>query len=147
MPPQFQLRIATLEKLVFDGEVHSVTLPGAGGELTVLANHAPLITPLTLGEITVRKDGDEFSLAVSSGMVEVQPRRVLVLADQAERAEEIDERLAEEARERAEALMKEKREDTESFAAAEVELQRALLRINVARKHKSRKNITSPASF
>src|SRR3989338_3533642 len=97
----FHLRITTLERLVFDEDISSVTLPGEAGELTILPNHMPLITPLKLGEITARKNGEEFYMTVSSGMVEVQPHRVLVLADQAERAEEIDEKLAEEARKRA----------------------------------------------
>jgi len=137
----FHLRIATLERIVFDEKVNSVTLPGLAGEFGVLAGHVPLISPLKLGEITAKKDGEEFSIAVSGGMVEVQPHRVLVLADQAERAEEIDEKLAEQARERAENLMKDKQLDEKSFAAAEAELQRSLLQLKILRKHRTRKNI------
>lgn len=131
------LRIATLGRTVFDEDVESVTLPGSEGELTVLKNHIPLITPLVLGEIIARRGGEEFSMTVSGGMVEVSPHRVLVLADQSERAEEIDIELAEEARRRAEKLMEEKREDVEEFAAAEAELQRALMRIKIAKRRKS----------
>lgn len=133
------LRIATLEKLVFDGAVKSVTLPGSAGVLTILPNHMPLITPLSLGEITARGEHDEFYLAISSGMVEVQSQRVLVLADEAEHAEEIDEARAEEARARAEQIMREKREDRETFVEAEAELQRALLRLKIIQKLKRRK--------
>ena len=133
------LRIATLEKLVFDGVVQSVTLPGSAGVLTILPNHMPLITPLSLGEITARGEHDEFYLAISSGMVEVQPQRVLVLADEAERAEEIDEKLANEARVRAEQIMREKREDKETFAKAEAELQRTLLRLKIIEKFNKRR--------
>lgn len=138
----FHLRITTLEKLVFDSEVTSVTLPGEAGEFGILAHHAPLITPLKLGEITAKKNGEEFYMAISGGMAEVQPHRVLVLADQAERAEEIDEKLAEEARARAEAIMQEKHVDEETFATASAELQKALLHIKISRKHRSKKGIT-----
>ena len=134
----FHLRIATLERVVFDEDVVSVTLPGAAGELGILPKHMPLITPLTLGEIIARKNGEEFSLAVSGGMAEVQPQGVLILADQAERAEEIDEKLAEEARVRAEKLMQEKRDDLASFAEASAELERALLRLKLVQKHRSK---------
>ena len=133
------LRIATLEKLVFDGVVQSVTLPGSAGVLTILPNHMPLITALSLGEITARGEHDEFYLAISSGMVEVQPQRVLVLADEAERAEEIDEERANEARIRAEQIMREKREDKETFAQAEAELQRTLLRLKIIEKFNKRR--------
>lgn len=134
----FHLRIATLERTVYDDTVNSVTLPGEEGEITILPNHIPLITPLKLGVITARQNGKEFLLTISYGMVEVQPDRVLVLADQSERAEEIDETLAEEARNRAEELMKEKHRGDEGFAAVEAELQRALLRLKVAKKHRAR---------
>lgn len=130
------LRIATLEKIVFDEDVESVVLPGEVGELGILPGHAPLITPLKLGEITARREGEDFFMTVSGGMAEVRPSAVLILADQSERAEEIDERLAEEARARAETLLKEKTLDAESFAGVEAELQRALLQIKVARKRK-----------
>ncbi len=136
----FQLKIATLERLVFDEEVESVTLPGTAGEFGVLVHHMPMITSLGLGEIVAKKKGEEFYMAVSGGMAEVQPDSVMVLADQAERAEEIDEKLAEEARARAEKIMSEKHGDVESFASAEAELQRSLLRLRIARKHRT-KNI------
>ncbi|HLD19638.1 MAG TPA: F0F1 ATP synthase subunit epsilon [Patescibacteria group bacterium] len=136
----FQLKIATLERLVFDQEVEMVTLPGTAGEFGVLANHMPMVTSLGLGEIVGKQKGEEFYMAISGGMAEVQPDSVIVLADQAERAEEIDEKLAESARERAEKIMSEKHGDAESFAVAEAELQRSLLRLRIARKHRT-KNI------
>lgn len=136
----FRLRITTLEKIVFDDEITSVTLPGEDGELGILSNHVPLITSLKIGEIIAKKNGEEFYMTVSGGMAEIQPHRVLILADQAERAEEIDERLAEEARLKAEEIMKEKHIDLESFAIAEAELQKALLSLKVAKKHRSKKS-------
>jgi F-type H+-transporting ATPase subunit epsilon len=135
------LRIATLEKLVFDGAVKSVTLPGSAGVLTILPNHMPLITQLSLGEITARSENDEFYLVISSGMVEVQSQRVLVLADEVERAEELDEERANEARIRAEQIMREKREDKVTFADAEAELQKSLLRLKIIQKLKRRKRL------
>ncbi|HCA67016.1 MAG: ATP synthase F1 subunit epsilon [Candidatus Jacksonbacteria bacterium RIFOXYA2_FULL_44_7] len=138
----FHLRITTLERVVFDEETESVTLPGVTGEFTVLSGHIPFITSLKLGEITARNKAGEFFMGVSGGMAEVTGERVLVLADQAERAEEIDEQLAEEARNRAEALMSEKRGSGEVFAAAEAELQQSLLRLKIARKHRTKKSVT-----
>ncbi len=135
----FRLKISTLERLVFDQEVNSVTLPGSAGEFGVLANHMPMISSLALGEISAKYNGEEYLLAVSGGMAEVQADQVTILADQAERAEEIDEKLAGEARDRAEKIMKEKHLDAESFASAEAELQRSLLRLKIARKHRSKR--------
>ncbi|MEK9165602.1 MAG: ATP synthase F1 subunit epsilon, partial [Patescibacteria group bacterium] len=134
----FHLTITTLERIVFDYDVASVTMPGDAGELTILPDHMPLITALKLGEITARRNGENFYMAISSGMTEVQPNKVLILADQAERAEEIDEKLAEEARARAEKIMQEKRGDEQAFAQAAAELERALLRLKIVRKHRSR---------
>ncbi|OGG42124.1 ATP synthase F1 subunit epsilon [Candidatus Jorgensenbacteria bacterium RIFCSPLOWO2_01_FULL_45_25b] len=128
------LRIATLERTVFDEDVDIVMLPGEAGELGVLSGHIPLITPLILGEIVAKKNGEEFVMAVSGGMAEVNQGGVLVLADQAERAEEIDEHIAETARAKAEEIMKEKRSDEEGFAEAYAELQKSLLRLKVARR-------------
>lgn len=139
----FRLKIATLERLVFDQDVETVTLPGTAGEFGVLANHMPMITSLGLGEIIAKHKGEEFYMALSGGMAEVQSDTVMVLADQAERAEEIDEKLAEEARARAEKIMQEKHGDQESFAVAEAELQRSLLRLRVARKHRTKKGSSS----
>lgn len=139
-----RLRVVTLDKTVFDADVDSVILPGEEGEFGVLHGHVPLITPLKLGEISAKNSKEDFFLTISSGMAEIQPNRVLVLADQSERAEEIDERLAEEARIRAEKIMKEKHVSAESFALAEAELQKALLQIKIAKRHKSKRNIISP---
>lgn len=135
----FHLQITTLERVVFDDDVTSVTLPGEAGEFAVLPRHASLITPLRIGEITAKKGDVVFYMAISGGLADVQQEHVLVLADQAERAEEIDEALAEEGRRRADKFMKEQRGDAGAFAAAEAELERALLRIKIARKHKSRR--------
>lgn len=136
----FPLRIATLQRMVFDRVVDSVTLPGDAGEFTVLASHTPLISPMSLGMVTARFGREEFFMAVSGGMVEVQPHRVLVLADQAEVAEELDEKLVEEARMRAEKLMKEKQQSAENFAAEAAALERALLHLRIIKRHRSKRS-------
>src|SRR5262245_56773185 len=93
------LQIITPERVVFEeGGVDSVTLPGIMGQLTVLPRHAPLMTALQPGELILRKSGDEVDIAVSGGFLEVRDDKVTVLADTAERSEEIDAERAERAR-------------------------------------------------
>ncbi|MER3399204.1 MAG: ATP synthase F1 subunit epsilon, partial [Chloroflexota bacterium] len=85
-----RFEIITGERVVYAADVESVTLPGVEGELTVLPRHAPLLTMLKPGELVVRRGGEEVTMAVSGGFLEVMPDKVVVLADTAERAEEID---------------------------------------------------------
>ncbi len=82
--------IVTAEQLVFSEDVDAVVAPGVEGQLGILPHHTPLMTMLQPGELRVRKSGEEFSLAISGGFLEVRPDRVIVLADAAERADEID---------------------------------------------------------
>jgi len=97
-----RLDIVTAEQMVYSDEVDVVVAPGVEGQLGILPHHAPLMTMLQPGELLIRKGGEEFSLAVSGGFLEVRPDRIIVLADTAERAEEIDMARAEEAKRRAE---------------------------------------------
>ena len=97
-----RLDIVTAERVVFSEDVDVVVAPGVEGQLGILPHHAPLMTTLQPGELRVKKGGEEFSLAISGGFLEVRPDRVIVLADTAERAEEIDVARAEEAKRRAE---------------------------------------------
>src|SRR3989338_5301669 len=98
--------IVTPEKIVFKDEILSVTIPTSDGEITVLPHHAPLCTVLRAGALSVRKGGDESYIAVSSGFVEVQPgSRVVILADTADRAEDITMEAVEAARAEARALL------------------------------------------
>jgi len=100
------LQIITPERVVFSvGGVESVTLPGAEGELTVLPSHAPLMTALKPGPVVVRRGGEDMDVALSGGFLEVRDDRVVVLADAAERSDEIDAARAEAARERARAAL------------------------------------------
>jgi F-type H+-transporting ATPase subunit epsilon len=100
------LRVVSVERSLFEGEVDGRGRPflvclGADGELGILPRHAPLLTTLRPGELQIRNGTDEISLFVGGGFLEVLPDRVTVLADVAERAEEISEEAAEEARQRA----------------------------------------------
>lgn len=132
--------ITTPEKNVYRDEVESVSLPTAMGQITVLANHIPLVASIEPGELIIRKDGQEVLMAISGGMLEVKgDNHIVVLADTAEHAEEIDETRAEEARKKAEGLLKEKMVDATEYATVAAKLQRELARLKVARKHRSQK--------
>ena len=132
--------IATPERIVYKEQVDSLTLPTKDGEITVLPNHIPLVAVLVPGVATVRKGGKESYMAVSGGFIEVQPgNRVVVLADTAERADELTIAAIEKARADAESALKEKRNmDDETFAAAAAGLERELARLKVARRHRTR---------
>ena len=135
---KLRLDIVTAERLVYSEEVDEVIAPGVEGQLGILPHHTPLMTMLNPGELVVKQGGNEVSLAVSGGFMEVRPDRVIVLADTAERAEEIDLARAEEARKRAEKARAETPMGAEASLAAEAALQRALIRLKVARRRKER---------
>jgi F-type H+-transporting ATPase subunit epsilon len=139
MATPFTLEVVTPERVVLEQEVDTVVARGAEGDLGILHGHEPLVTPLPVGELMYRTDGEERHLAISGGFMQVRPDRVTILADVAERSEEIDLQRAEEARRRAEALLSERR-GTELEAAAAASLQKALLRLRVAerRRHRER---------
>ena len=136
--PKLNIEIVTAERIVFAGEVDAVLVPGSEGQLGVLPHHAPLMTSLAPGELILRNGADEDILAVSGGFIEIRPDRVIVLADQAERAEEIDITRAQAARKRAEERLKNKESGTEE-ERADAALRRALVRLSVAEKVKTRK--------
>lgn len=133
--PKLKVEMVTAEGRVLSEEADFVKLPGIGGEFGVLPEHIPLLTPLRTGEVLVRNDGRDQYLFVAGGFVEVLPDKVTVLADVAERAEDINEAAAEEARRAAqEALAQEP-----SNAEAAVALERAMFRLRVAevrRRHR-----------
>jgi len=142
MAGKIKFKIVTPERVVFEEEVDRVTLPTQEGEITVLPNHIPLISVLQAGELVAKKNGKEIAMAVSGGMVEVQKNELIVLADTAERAEEIDLARAEEARRRAEKLKEEKvRMDETEYAAVAAALEKNLVRIKVAKKHLTRRGM------
>ena len=129
--------IVTVERQVYSDEVDMVVAPGIMGTLGVLPKHAPLITALEEGEVRLKKGGEEESFALSGGYMEVRPDRVIIMANTAERADEIDEARAEAARQRAEQLLKEKPPDMDR-AAIEGVLRRSRVRLRVARKRRRR---------
>ncbi len=133
-----RLDIVTAERLVYSDEVDTVIVPGVQGQLGILPHHAPLMTMLEPGELRVKKGGEEFSLAVSGGFLEVRPDRIIVLADTAERAEEINIARAEEARGRAREELGHHLAAADA-ARAEAAMRRALIRLKVAVKKRRRK--------
>ena len=134
---KLRFEIVTAERLVYSGDVDVVIAPGIEGQLGILPNHAPLLTTLQPGELVTRKDGEETAMFVSGGFLEVMQNRVTVLADVAERVEEIDIGRAEEARRRAEERLGERLPEVD-LAAAEAALRRALVRIKIAERRKKR---------
>ena len=127
--------IVTQERIVYADDVDMVIAPGADGVLGILPHHSPLLTTLQHGELIVRKSGREESFAVGGGVLEVRPDKVTVLADAAERADEIDTARAEEARNRAEELLKQGLPPgSDRFAEIENALKRSNIRLRVGQK-------------
>ena len=141
-----RLDIVTAERLVYSEEVDVVIAPGIEGELGILPHHAPLMTTLRAGELRVREGGEEFSLAISGGFLEVRPDRVIVLADTAERDEEIDLARAEEAKRRAEERLSQRTPETD-VARSEAALRRSLARLKVAEKRRRRRRGQGPGTM
>jgi F-type H+-transporting ATPase subunit epsilon len=132
-----QLEIVTPERLAYSDEVDSVQLPGSEGELGVLPHHAPLISTLGVGELRIRKGGAEESFAIVGGFLQVRPDKVVVMAETADMASEIDLAKAEEARREAERALESGYHEGADLSAARAALQQALLRIRVAeRRHR-----------
>ncbi len=138
---KIKLDIVTVEKLVFSQEVDQLTAPGLEGELGILPQHAPLITMLQPGVVVIKADGEETEMAVSGGYMEVRPEYIIILADSAERAEEIDIARAEAARQRAEQARGEAPAGAEAALAAEAALKRSLVRLKVARRRRREKPV------
>jgi F-type H+-transporting ATPase subunit epsilon len=131
-----QLEIVTPERLAYSDEVDSVVLPGSQGELGVLPHHAPLVSTLGVGELRIRKGGQEESFAIVGGFLQVRPDKVVVMAETADLASEIDVAKAEEARREAERALEGGYQEGADLAAARAALQQALLRIRVAERRR-----------
>lgn len=140
-----KLKVVTPEKTVIEQDVYQATLPILHGEVTILPEHMPYIGALVAGEIVLRVEqgGEETSLATSGGFVEFHDNVLSILADTAERAEEIDLARAEEAKKRAEALKKERiGMDDEEYARTAAALEKELARVKVARRHHTRHGLS-----
>jgi F-type H+-transporting ATPase subunit epsilon len=132
------LEIVTQEKRLFSGDVDMVVAPGSEGEMGILPHHAPLLTTLKVGALRVKQGGVEQDFSIGGGFMEVLPERVIVLADVAERAAEIDIARAEEAKRRAEQLLKDRPAGIDVDAAL-ASLRRAQIRIAIAQKRGARR--------
>src|SRR5512133_1893334 len=133
-PETFRLEIVTPEARLVSEEARELVAPGCEGYFGVLPGHIPFVTTLDIGELTYRVNGSERHLAVGGGYVEVRRDHVIVLADRAERAEEIDVDRAQRARARAEERLRHWSEGNETIDAARAQaaLMRALVRLSVA---------------
>ncbi|QQE74214.1 F0F1 ATP synthase subunit epsilon [Brevibacillus composti] len=128
------VEVVTPERVVFSGEATMVIARGVQGELGIMPNHMPLVTPLKIAPVRVKTEGDkEVVLAVSGGFMEVRRDKVTILAETAERPEDIDVNRAKAARERAEKRLNERHPDLD-VRRAEYALQRALTRMQVSGK-------------
>jgi F-type H+-transporting ATPase subunit epsilon len=136
MADTFQFEIVTPEKLVVRDVAEEMQIPGKNGYLGILPGHAPLITELGVGEISYRVGGYTHRLAVAWGFAEVLPDKVTILAETAERAEEINVKRAEDAKRRAEECLKSGNLEID-FDRAKVALERADTRLQVAVKTRS----------
>lgn len=132
-----QLEIVTPDRLLLRESVEEVQVPAKGGYLGVLPGHAPLITELQIGEISYRQGKATRFLAATGGYCEVLPDRVIILAEKAEKAEEIDTTRAQSSKGRAEKRLGELQNPDIDFSRAAVSLQRAIVRIQVSGKRGS----------
>ncbi len=132
-----QLEIVTPERLAYSDAVDAVIVPGGEGELGILPHHAPLISTLGVGELRIRKGSTEEAFAIVGGFLQVRPDKVVVMAETADMASEIDLERAQEARREAERALETGYHEGADLAAARAALQQALLRIRVAeRRHR-----------
>ena len=133
-----KFKIATPERVVYEDEVKQVSIPTTTGEITILPNHIPLVSVIQAGEMKIVDKEGEHVLAIASGFVEVRANNeVIILADHAERAEEIDLEQAEEARKRAEKEIVEARDREDvDYARLQGMMDKEMNRIRVGKKYK-----------
>lgn len=129
---KFMLEIVTPERLFFNGEVEMVIARGVEGDIGILKGHEPFVTPLQIGTIKIRIDGQFKLAAISQGYMQVTKEKVVILVDTAEWPEEIDVNRAERARERAEKRLQHKTADLD-ILRAEIALKKATARLGVAK--------------
>jgi F-type H+-transporting ATPase subunit epsilon len=132
LPTEIDLRIVTPDRQMVHDSATAVSIPGQTGYLGILPGHAPLLTELKAGEVTYAYKGTTHRLAISWGFAEVLPDRVIILAETAERPEEIDVERAERARQRAEERLKKSSATDVDMARAQEAFERATTRLEVA---------------
>lgn len=133
---KIEFKIVTPEKVLYQDLVDSVSMPSIEGQITILPGHIPLISAIKPGEVLVKKAGQEVFFSVTKGIVEIDGKTITFLTDAAERAEQIDEKRAEEAKKRAQAVMAEVRHGEEGYIDAVAQMERALSREKIARKRR-----------
>lgn len=148
--PTLHVEVVTQDRNVYTGEADMVVAPGSEGVLGILPRHAPLLTMLQAGELRIKRGNNEEALFVAGGFMEVSHNVVTVLADAAERAEDIDEARAEEARRQAQVSLEQREADVDR-GSLEGSLQRAIGRLKVAetvrRRHGGRRPPQPPQEF
>ena len=134
-----EFKIVTPQGVVYDDQIEKITIPTQSGLITVLPNHQPLVSLLRAGELQIHKDESMVALAVSTGFFEIHPNsKLFIMADTAERAQDIDVQRAEEAKKRAEQLLKEQENVADvDFARIQAAIEKELSRLDVARKYKN----------
>jgi len=139
MSLRIKFKIITPEKTVYENEVDQVTLPVTDGQVTILPNHRSYIASLKAGEIMLRVGEEEIHMAVAGGFVELDKNNLIVLADRAERAEDIDLQRAEAARIKAEDLKNQKIDmSEEEFVRVASLVEKEMNRVKVAKRHRTR---------
>ncbi|HBI03230.1 MAG TPA: F0F1 ATP synthase subunit epsilon [Paenibacillaceae bacterium] len=130
------IEVVTPERLVYRGEARIVVARGVEGDLGILPNHIPLVTPLKIAPVVVKKanEGQEETIAVSGGVMEVRKEKITILAETAELPDTIDVDRALRAKERAERRLAESGQEDFDFKRAQLALQRAIMRLSVAQK-------------
>ncbi|MCA1055116.1 F0F1 ATP synthase subunit epsilon [Rossellomorea aquimaris] len=129
-----KVNIVTPDGPVYDSEVEMVSTKAQSGELGILPGHIPMVAPLQIGAVRLKKGGNTELVAVSGGFLEIRPEQVTILAQSAETAEAIDVQRAKEAKGRAESRMQAQQDDVD-FRRAELALKRAMNRINVSERN------------
>lgn len=130
------IKLITPEKIIFEGEILSVTVPTTTGAITVLPTHTPLVSSITKGELVIKTNDEEMHFAVFAGVIDIRPGSVVnILVDKGERAEEIDVVRAEQAVERARKVLEEKVHESDvDFARFEALIEKELNRVKVGSK-------------
>ena len=129
--------IVSQDRMVFEGDADIVIAPGEAGQMGILPNHAPLLSTLQYGILTVRYQGREEVFTIAGGLIEVQPDIVTILADVAENVSEIDAARAEAAKRRAEELLQQGLPpDTDTYLAMEAALRRSTLRLRALERYR-----------
>jgi len=132
--------IVSQDRMVYEGDVDMVILPGSQGEMGILPNHAPLLSTLKFGFLKVRAKGKEEIFTIAGGIVEVQPDLITVMADAAENVEEIDIGRAEAARRRAEEMLTQAPPtDEDAYSRIETALRRSTLRLEAVKRYRSQR--------